>query len=310
MSAGNDDGDNSPVDELAALLLAPHPTDESGVFFDYVQDLSPEDYERYNQAYNTLFDILFANAFTYFTTSAKLFLKVWTEANNALAANEIRPNTDPDSFISRATQLRSTALTLCLSLVYHQEQTLQEVCELHSNGSDAHNAVKNIFGEMYDNLAGYRYMYGLRNIMAHDAMDAIALSATSAFDENLRPIGMWDLTLDRSVICQSPKAKRALKDELSSLAENPSLPELFAQIAQPMAEANKKLLTIIHPDLTLMCQTVVEFDALFGGKPGTRALAHNRSPELRPGMRVGFAPWSGDVIKFAHNYERGQEASR
>jgi hypothetical protein len=306
----NPSDDNAPIDAPAAALIAPDPTGQSDVRYEVICELAPDDYERYGGAYRRLYDILFANAFTYFMTSARLFYQVWTEANNALVANEIRPNTDPDSFISRATMLRSTTLTLCLSLVYHQEQTLQEVCEAHGNGSDAHDKVRKLFGDLYDNFAGYRYLYGLRNVMAHDAMDAIALSATTTLDEDRRPIGIWDLRLDRSVICQSPKAKRALKDELAPLAENPSFPELFAQIAEPMRAANKALLTVIHPDLTSMCHKVVEFDGLFDGRSGTRALAHNLSPELRPGMKLGFTPWSGEAIRFAYNYEQGQEVGR
>jgi hypothetical protein len=302
--------DNAPVDAPAALLLAPDPTGQSDVRFEYIRDLSQEEYERYEQAYKALFDVLFANTFTYFMGSARMFHKVWTDANKAMAAREIRPTTDPDSFVLWATQLRSAALTLCLSLVYHQEQTYQEICEKHGNNSDPHRAAQRVFGELYDNYAGYRYMYALKNVMAHDAMDAIALSATAILDENGSPIAMWDLKLDRAVISRSRKLKVPMKAEFAALTENPSLPELFAQIAQPMRDANRKLLSILHPDLTSVCQIALEFDSVFNGRLGTRALAHNRSPEPRPGMRVGFSAWSSELIKFAQNYQRGQELGR
>lgn len=125
--------DNAPVNAPTALLLAPDPTETSNVRFEYIRDLSQEEHDRYEQAYKALFEVLFASTFTYFMGSVKIFHKVWTGANKAMAAGEIRPTTDPDSFVLWATQLRSAALTLCLSLVYHQEQTYREICDKHGN---------------------------------------------------------------------------------------------------------------------------------------------------------------------------------
>ncbi len=305
-STHGDAANNAPVEAPAALLLAPDPTGQSDVRFEYIRDLSPAEYERYRHAYKTLFDILFANPFAYFMGSARMFHSAWTNANNALAAGEIRVNTDPDSFVVWATQLRAATLTLCLSLVYHQEQTYQEISEKHGTGGDAHRAAQTVFGELYDNYAAYRYMYALRNVMAHDAMDAIALEGMATRDGDGNTIAIWDLKLDRAVMSQSRKLNAAMKAEFAGLTENPSLPELFMQIAEHVREANRKLLRILHPDLTSVCQIAVEFNALFNDRPGTRALAHNRSPELRPGMRVGFSSWSSDLIQFARNYERGE----
>jgi hypothetical protein len=306
MSDGTMD-DNSPVREPAALLLAPDPTGQSDVKFEYIRDLSDEEHERYQQAHKTLSNILFANPFTYFRGSAQLFYEVWTRANKAFAAGEVRPNADPDSFYLWATQLRSASLTLCLSLAYHQENTYQEVCDKHGTDSEAHLAVKVVFGELYDTYDGYRYMYALRNAMAHDAMDAIALEAMASLDASGNPIALWDMKLDRAVLSRSKKVKSAIRAEFDSLTENPSLPTLFAQIAEPMRLANRRLVSIVHPDLTQVCQVAKEFDSIFGDKVGTRALAHDRSPQLRPGMKVGFSSWSNALIEFARSYQEGQE---
>lgn len=302
--------ENAPIETPAAALIGPDPTGQTDVRYEILRELSIEDFERYKAAYRRLFDTLFASAYTYFSTSAKLFGQKWAEANTALEANQIRPNTDPDGFINWCNILRSATLTLCLSLVYHQHQTLQEVSDVHGNGSETHKKVSAIFGRLYDTYPAYRYLYGLRNIMAHDAMDAIALSATASLDENRKPVGIWDLKLDRSVICVSPKAKRELKDELASLEEDPSFLELLPQIAEPMRAAQIELLTVIFPDLTDVCRAVIEFDQIFEGRPGTRALTHTLSPEFRPGMRLSYTSWSGDAIAFAYRYEKGGDVTR
>jgi hypothetical protein len=68
-----------------------------------------------------------------------------------------------------------------------------------------------------------------------------------------------------------------------------------------MGKANRKLLTIIHPDLTSVCETIVEFDKLFEGREGTRGLIHQASPELRAPFTTGFIPWAGDIVMFARS---------
>jgi hypothetical protein len=260
--------------------------------------------------YKTLYDIFFANTFAYFRGSAKAFFSIWTAANQAFAAGELQPNTNPDGMVVWLTQLRSVALTLCLSLCYHQEQTYQEICEKHGTDSDAHNAAKAIFGELHDTYPGYRYMYALRNVMIHDAMDAITLQGIAELDENDRPVAMWDLKLNRKLLSRSERLNAAKRAEFASLTENPSLLELFTQIAQPIAEANTKLLTIQHPDLTEVCQVAVEFDDLFRGRVGIRALAHSQSPDLLAGMKIGLMAWPNELIRVARTYQRGQEIRR
>jgi hypothetical protein len=136
--------DNEPVDAPGAVLIAADPTGQSDVRYEPICDLTEEDYERYRDTYKTLYDVLFANTFAYFRGSAKVFHTIWTEANRAFAAGEIRPTQNPDGMVLWGTQLRSVALTLCLSLVYHQEQTYQEICDKHGTDSDAHNAAKKI----------------------------------------------------------------------------------------------------------------------------------------------------------------------
>ncbi|MDT5057257.1 MAG: hypothetical protein QOE52_3722 [Mycobacterium sp.] len=121
---------------------------------------------------------------------------------------------------------------------------------------------------------------------------------------------MWDLKLDRNFLSQSKRLNEAKRAEFASLTENPSLPELFAQIAKPMVEANTKLLSLIHPDLGDICQAAIEFDELFGGRVGSRALVHSQSPELRAGMQIGFFTWSNELIRFARSYQPGQEIRR
>ena len=296
---------NDPVAAPAAYLIGPDPTGQSDVRLEHIRDLSDDDYQRYKAAERMLHDIVVANVFTYVQGSLKVFETVWKGANAALASNEIRPNTDPRGATLWNTQLRAAALSLCMSLVYHQEQTYQDVCDRHGTDSQAHQTAKAIFGQLYDNYRGYRYLYGLRNVMVHDKMDAIALSAEVTQDNNGQTVGMYDLLIDKSVMAESLKLNRNLRDEFAALDENPSLLELLHEIAQPFVDANRKLRDIAHPDLTQACQVVVEFDDLFQERPGTRALVHEQSPEVTAGFRISYTGFPPEVIHFARTYRPG-----
>ncbi len=296
---------NDPVAAPAAFLIAADPTGQSDVRIEHICDLCDEDYQRYKSAERMLHDIVVANVFTYVQGSLKVFETVWKGANAALASKEIRPNTDPRGATLWNTQLRAAALSLCMSLVYHQEQTYQDVCDRHGTDSQAHQTAKAVFGQLYDSCRGYRYLYGLRNVMVHDKMDAIALSAEITRGDSGQTVAMYDLLIDRSVMVESPKLNRNLRDEFAALDENPSLLELLHEVAQRFVDANRELRDITHPDLTQVCQTVVEFDDLFDERPGTRALVHEQSPQVIAGFRFSYTGVPPEVIHFARTYQPG-----
>lgn len=295
--------DNDPVDDPAAFLIAADPTGQSAVRLEHICDLSDEDYQRYRDAERMLHDIVVANVFTYVQGSLKVFETVWKGANAALVSNEIRPNTDPRGATLWNNQLRAAALSLCISLVYHQEQTYQDLSDRHGTNSEAHDKARAVFSKLYDDCRGYRYLYRLRNVMVHDNMDAIALNAEIAGDNNGQTVAAYDLLIDKSVMADSPKLSRSLRDEFAALEENPSLLGLLGEVAQPLVDANQQLREIVHPDLTQACQAVVEFDDLFEERPGTRALVHKQSPEVTAGFRISYTGVPPEVIHFARTYK-------
>jgi hypothetical protein len=104
------------------------------------------------------------------------------------------------------------------------------------------------------------------------------------------------------VFLESDMISPTLKAELASKPGDPSIWQMLLEIHRALRSANRKLLTILHPDLTAVCGTVLEFDKLFDGRDGARGLIHQQSPELRAPFTTGFTPWSGDVVQFARSY--------
>lgn len=283
------------------IAASEDPITQGAVTFHHVRDLSAEEFDRYSQAYKVLDGILVANLYTYYAVTVKSLLAVWNEANRRLATEPLPITGGPDYMIELGTRLRGAVLSAVSMLCYHQERTYEEITAKFERNGPEHQAAKRIFGALYDGYFGYRYLYKLRNVMIHDTMFAVSL-AGEAYANDGNPVGLMQVNMDRSVLLQSDKINQTLKTELSSKPGDPSIMQMVMEIHRAMHKANRQLLTIIHPDLSSSCETVVEFDKLFEGRDGTRGLIHQRSPELRAPFTTGFVPWAGDIVMFARSY--------
>jgi hypothetical protein len=295
--------DNQPVEARAALLIAPalDPATQGNVIFHVVTELSEADYDRYAEAYKTLDGILVANLFTYYLVATRSLASVWKEANQGFATAPLPISGGTDMMVSWAARLRGAVLSVVSALCYHQERTYEEICAKHGKNSPEHEAAKAIFGALYDDYFGYRYLYKLRNVMIHDTMLAVAIRAEAHANKG-NPVALIELNMDRGALIESDKINATLKAELAAKPGDPSIIQMMAEIHRAMRKANRRLLTILHPDLTPVCETVVEFDQLFEGRDGARGLIRQQSPELRAPFTTGFTPWAGQVVLFARSY--------
>jgi hypothetical protein len=198
-------------------------------------------------------------------------------------------------------RFRGAVLSLVSMLCYHQERTYEEVCAKYEKDGPEHQAAKEIFGALYDDYFGYRYLYRLRNVMIHSTIRAVSITV-QAFANRGNPFAFVDLTMARDELIKSDKINATLKAELSSKPGDPSIIQMAMEIHRAMRRANRRLLAILHPDLTDVCSTILEFDSLFEGRDGVRGLISQQSPELRAPFSTGFSEWAGDVIVFARGY--------
>lgn len=296
--------DNAPVQARAAILVSTGEANLHGNGLPSMvvvkDDLSEADFSRYDAANKTLDRILVTNLFTYYLEASKTLVGLWQEATHSFAAAvPIMGMTDVIAAVT--TQLRGAVLNVVSMLCYHQERTLDEVCEKYRHDSEQHTEVKRIFNALYDDYFGYRYLCRLRNVMVHDTMESVSLRSQARRNKG-QPVAFINLDLARNVFLKSPKINAKLKAELASKPGDPSVIQMMTEIHRPLIRANRTLLAILHPDLTSVCETVVEFDSLFEGKEGTRGLVNRMSPEVRPGFSSNFTPWSEQVIDFARNY--------
>lgn len=295
--------DNEPVETRAALLIArsTDPDNEGVPIFHNVKELSKEEFNRYAGAYKTLHSILVANMFTYYLEAVKSLVAMWQNACQEFATAPLPISGGPDIMIPMGTRLRGAVLSVVSMLCYHQERTYEQICAKYEKDGPEHQAAKEIFGALYDNYFGYRCLYKLRNIMIHEDMLAVALTA-EAYANKGNPFGLIELNLDRSAFQDSDKISATLKAELDSKPGDPSIIQMVMEIHRALRKADRKLLTILHPDLTSVCDIIVEFDKLFKGRDGTRGLIDQQSPKLRAPFKTGFNPWSGEIVLFARNY--------
>lgn len=285
-----------PIEPRGALLIT---TDTLGqaASFEQICILSVDDYTRYKQANKQISGLLFGSVYTYFISSKSLFRSTVRAANEAFDAGLIQPNSAPETFTPWLTSLRSTALSLCSSVVYHQEQLLQRTSATYGKGSDAYKQVKQFFADIYDGYPGYRFLCRLRNVMVHDSMEAVAVSATRTLIGGSRIQTKFHATIDRAFVAQSEMTE-VVRAEIVGHSQNPDLLVLADEITEPLAAVNTNVETLLYEGMSSAYQAVVEFDELFGGRPGLRAIAN--SPDDGPGPHVpAYMPWSQQVIDLA-----------
>lgn len=297
----SDDDDNAPVEDYQALLITGDPTGNVGRIFKHVKDLTKEEFDRYSQAYKTLEDILVTNMFAYFLTSAKTFIANWDAECKAFAKSPLPLNGDPDPVITLGFRLRAAVLAVCSALCYHQERTLEDVIHKFGKESEQFEEVRKIFDNLYDDYFGYRFLARLRNVLIHDTMLAVSLEAEAHANKG-NPIAVIELNMDRSALIESDKINPTLTAELEAKPGDPSIIQMLMEVIRPMRRAHRKLLRILNPDLTSVCETIVEFDQIFEGESGVRGLVHKQSPVLKPGFKTGFVPWAGQIVLFARSY--------
>lgn len=291
--------DNAATDSYGALLFRKDPTGKTAGVMERVCDLAPEDYERYSGAYKVMFDIMVANMFTYVKQSSIDLFETIKKASDAMRDGEISPM-QPDGMVEWGTRLRTAILAVCSSIHHHQDQSYIEVKRKFGKDSPEHRKVKAAFAEIYDDCFGYRYLYKLRNTMVHYTMEAAAMRGEAQLYKGEK-IAFVDMQMDRSALLDMKDHLNApLKEELRSLPGDPSIHEMVGEAVPRLAKTNRELLAILYPEIDDLCAIVREFDALFDGQKGVRAVIHQQSPELRPPFRTGLTSWADNVIANAH----------
>lgn len=287
-----------PIDPRGALLITTDPTDVTGqtLTFEQIRVLSADEYARYKQAHRAIFELLFGSIYTYFTSCRSLLRSTALAANQAFDVGMIQPNSAPDTLTTWVTSLRAAALSLCSSVAYHQEQLLQRTSAAHGKSGAAYGQVKKIFNDLYDQHASYRFLCRLRNVMVHGSMEAVAVSARRTLVGG-QIATAFDVTIDRAFIAQSEMTEQ-VKNEIVGLNENPNVLTLAEDVAGPLAIANNQIEAVLYADTSSAYQAVVDFDDLFSGKPGLRAIANDLNDG--PGRHIPrYTPWSQQVIDFA-----------
>ncbi|SFA61504.1 hypothetical protein SAMN05444374_1189 [Rhodococcoides kroppenstedtii] len=261
-------------------------------------ELNENDYTRFHAAYNVMFNMLEANMFTYVRQSGLDLFRTVMDASEAFRDGKI-PAFGEGDMVEWATRIRTGILGVCSSIHHHQEQSLIAVVRQFDKDSAEHVEMKRLFKAVYDRCFAYRLLFRLRHIMVHSTMLAPAMKATAGISEGEK-YALVDMRLDRSVFYESSKISAAIKAELRALDEDPSIYELVGEVMPELRDTNREVLALLHPDIDDTCATVREFDALFGGQPGRRALVRQQSPELRPPFETSYQAWPPSVFDYAH----------
>jgi hypothetical protein len=265
--------------------------------------LSVDDYSRYRQAYRVINDIAVGGVFTYFLVTASDLRARIVAANQGFLDRRFAPQTRPVDAQHWASSLRAAVLSLTSALTYHQEQIYQLASELHLGNEQVHAAIKDVFGNLYDTNRGYRLLYRLRNLMTHHTMEVVALTARALLVKD-HVESRFRLRIDRGVALQSKKLKAEVTEEFEEMPDDPDIVDLLDEVGSPLYGANRQLYEILYPDLRLYCEAVMEFESLFQGRIGTRALVRDWDPDT-PGERPSYTAFAPEVFDFSARYLAG-----
>lgn len=295
-------GDPNPlIAQPGAILFKRDPTGQVSIQAEWICDLSEDDYKRYIDALEALSNIHMTNMFGTVRQSALDMMAVFGEAYKALYDDEIS-HLRPDDFIHWTVRLRTSILGVCAMIHHHQDQSYAEVKRKFGEDSPEHEAMKVAFGELYDNCFGYRFLYKLRNCMVHYSMHAVNIG-TSSHRNDGNPLRWLDITMKRSVMLKAKKLLNAtLRAELEALDDDPEIIDMQNEAFKELIKTNRKIIEIQYPEIGEICETVREFDRLFGGQDGVRGIASTRSTEIRPSFTYTFDPIAGQVIEAARRY--------
>lgn len=283
-----------------AVLLhsAPESVDAAGAFTT-MQELTPEDHKRYEDAYHEVDALLNTNVFTYVKTTMNGFVDTME-----LDAEELRTGrvdyTQPDDIVRMGIRMRSAVLAFCSALHFHQEHNYKEVVRRFGENSREHKRVQRVFNRLFEKSAAYRLLYHTRNTMVHHTMETVALSATAFLDDNGESQAFSAPTIDVSAIVDlNTEISDAYRNELRAMEENPLVLELIVEAMPLVVEANDRILGYLHSDLDTVCAMICEFDKLFEGRDGVRCLTDQRSTNTPPPVRFSYGAWAGNVILYA-----------
>lgn len=134
-------------------------------------------------------------------------------------------------------------------------------------------AMKAAFARLYDSCFGYRFLYKLRHAMIYYTMFACGVSAESQRYEG-ENYHFFELTLNRSIMLDlSSFLNATLRRELEELDGHPDILEMMTDAFRELIKTNRRVVEILHPNIGELCLAAVEFDNLFGGHDGVRAIS-------------------------------------
>jgi len=274
------------------------PTGQWSVIAEFDQD----DYNRFNNAYQMLNNLLNVNVFTYMRyTMSNLEDAIQADIDEMLSG-QFGFGTEW-AIVRVGIRMRSAVLSFCSALHFHQEHTYKEVIRVHGDGSKQHKKIQQIFNRLFEKSPEYRLLYHTRNTMIHYTMDTIAIEAGASIDPKGQKQAFSSPSVDVSAIVDLNTEISDKYREHLRIGPQRFLVQDLARKAFPLVDdANSRILRVMHSGHDQACRDVVEFDNLFERREGNRNITTARSTNKPPPLRFSNQMWSENVIRYAREF--------
>ena len=292
------DSADIPITPRGVLLISQDPTMPDGVKMEQLTVLTTEEHARYHTAHRRVNNLLLGGILTYFQLSDYALRATIAEANLAHAENRFQPQTRPNEAMRLISELRTAVLSVVSAVYFHQDQTYQLASDLHPGDKSVRAEIEKVFNGLFDANRSYRLLYALRNLMTLQTMEAVSVHARVLQVAPERVEARFRFRMDRALAVRSTVINKIAKADLVQMQDDPDVIELLDEVRPALYQADQRISTLLYPDMRELCETIIEFDRLFQGKPGIRALVNDWQPDKR-GQLPTWSSWAAQVFEFA-----------
>ncbi|WP_032408222.1 hypothetical protein [Rhodococcoides fascians] len=239
-----------------------------------IADLSPDQYDRFSDAYATLAACRDESMFNFVRACVMDLIDYIVKVGNTAIETRSVPRTD-----ERGSDVGEYVRTLSLSasnafFVYRDHRTHAAKVLSEKRGDSTKTTIKSMLDDLNANCFGYRWLLELRNALMH--MDLRSVSFSVKVSANAEP--SFTLNMDREQVLQTNNLKNArnaaLREELKALPDDPSVIDLLQEALPAIAETEREVLKALYPESVRRDAGLVvcELIDLFEGRRGTYCL--------------------------------------
>ncbi len=295
------DDEAAAADPYGAILGYHDPNLDVGIIFTKVCSFTEAENKRYVDAYDRLRRMLDGELLQHISDQSDALCDALIGLLSDLRSQQFSLF-DEDAMDERRRKLRSALISFTSALHSHKDQTIRAARDAFGRKTPQEQAVLALFSDLRTTSFDYRWLVEMRDVLLHGDINAFKYDFTA----RLHGKPAVNVHMDRAYMLEFTKEARGKpwlnRSELAEKTSDPSVLNMIQAIQPKMGELQKKLDTILYPNVAEDAAVVKELIGCFNGRQGLYAL------QTGPGFtrRLWVPPFhrlAPRVLAFADAYE-------